>query len=191
MKKYRVSIQITQIDESKGHYLDLGPPYEAGTFKTEIAARELVENELMIIRPADAKLQQSCQQVLDSLDVGGELSRAFADEIQMLKDALNTAPTINNCPKSEANTNEQELKDMDPSDVDAMKVWVLAVTDRGFIVHTKAFCSKQEAEKALFEYLRCYENYDGPDDITKVCDWLAEHNERLSVDLCSTPVNPS
>jgi hypothetical protein len=51
MKEYRVLIQITQFDESKGHYLDLGPPYEAGKFRTEIAARKLVENELMIIRP--------------------------------------------------------------------------------------------------------------------------------------------
>jgi len=191
MKKYRVSIQIMQVDESKGHYLDLGPPYEAGIFKTEIAARKLVENELMIIRPVNAKLREACRQVLDSLNVGGEQSRAFAEEIQILKEALSAAPAVNHCPKCGANSNEQELKDMDLLDVDTMRVWVLAVADRGLIVHTKAFSSKQEAEKALFEYLRCYENYDGPDDITKVCDWLAEHDERLSVDLCSTPVSPS
>jgi hypothetical protein len=190
MKKYKVLIQITQVDESRGHYLDLGPPYEAGAFRTEIAARKLVENELMIIRPADARLQQACQQVLDSLDVRGEQSRVFAEEIQILKDALNTAPAVNRCAKCRANSNEQEPKDVGISDVDNVEVWVLAVADRGLIVHTKAFGSKQEAEKALFEYLRSYENYDGPDDITKVCDWLAEHNERLSVDLCSTPVKP-
>jgi hypothetical protein len=187
---YKVWIHIEQIDESRDHYLNLDPPYEAGKFRTEIAARKLVENELMISRPADAKLQQACRQVLDSLDVGGEQSRAFAEEIKILRDALIAAPVVDDDPECGANSNEQELKGTDLSDVDAMKVWVLAVTDRGFIVHTKAFSSKQEAEKALFEYLRSYENYDGPDDLTKVCDWLAEHNERLSVDLCSTPVKP-
>jgi hypothetical protein len=70
------------------------------------------------------------------------------------------------------------------------KVWVLAIADRGLIVHARACNSQKEAEKALAEYLRCYETYTGPDDISKVCDWLAEHNERLSADICGTPVNP-
>jgi hypothetical protein len=191
MKEYRVLIQITQVDESKGHYLDLGPPYEAGTFRTEVAARKLVENELMIIRPVNTTLREACRQVLDSLDVGGEQSRAFAEEIQILKNALKIAPVVKHCPKCRTSSNKQGLKEMDLSDVDAISVWVLVVADKGLIVHAKAFGSKQEAEKALFEYLRCYENYDGPDNITKVHDWLAEHNEQLSVDLCSTPVNPS
>jgi hypothetical protein len=68
-------------------------------------------------------------------------------------------------------------------------VWVLAVADKGLIVHAKAFCSKKEAERATCEYLRCYENYDGPDDITRARDWLAEHHERLIVNLCSTPID--
>ena len=190
MTKYRVLIQIKQVDESQGYYLDLGPPYEAGTFRTEIAARKLVENELMVIRPVNARLQEACRQVLDSLDVGGEQSRAFAEEIQILKKALKTEPVVRHRPKCRPNSNEQGLKDMDLSDVDAMSVWVLVVADRGLIVHARAFSSRQGAEKALFEYVRCYENYDGPDDMAKVCDWLAEHDEGLSVDLCSTPISP-
>jgi hypothetical protein len=71
------------------------------------------------------------------------------------------------------------------------QVWVMAVADSGLIVHAKAFNSKKDAEKALAEYLRCYENYDGPSSILHICDWLAEHDERQSVELCSTPVNPS
>jgi hypothetical protein len=71
------------------------------------------------------------------------------------------------------------------------EVWVLCVSDRGLIVHAKAFNSKNKAEEALFEYLRCYENYEGPDEISEACDWLAQHDERLSVTLCSTPVDPT
>jgi hypothetical protein len=70
-------------------------------------------------------------------------------------------------------------------------VWVLAIADKGLIVHAKAFNNKEDAEKALAEYLRCYENYSGPDDIAKVCDWLADHDERLSADICATPVDPT
>jgi hypothetical protein len=75
--------------------------------------------------------------------------------------------------------------------IQKMKVWVLAIADKGLIVHAKAFNGKKEAEKALAEYLRSYENYTGPDDIFKVCDWLAEHDERLSADICSTSVDPT
>jgi len=110
MKTYKVSIQITQVDENKGHYLDLGPPYEAGTFETEIEARKLVENELMIIRPMNIKLQQACRQVLDGLDAGGEQSRAFAEEIRILKDALEAAPTVKaDCPRCGAGSDEREF----------------------------------------------------------------------------------
>jgi len=69
------------------------------------------------------------------------------------------------------------------------KVWILAVADKGIIVHARGFNNKPEAEKALVEYLRCHENYAGPDDISQALDWLAEHDERLSVDLCSTIVD--
>jgi len=75
--------------------------------------------------------------------------------------------------------------------VQKRKVWMLAIADKGLIVHARAFNSKKDAEKALAEYLRCYESYDGPDDIAKVCDWLAEHPERISADICGTPVNPT
>lgn len=42
------------------------------------------------------KLQNACQQMLDTLDIGGEQSRQFAEEIAMLKNALNAAPAVKN-----------------------------------------------------------------------------------------------
>ena len=46
------------------------------------------------------QLQEVCRQILDSLDVGGELSQAFAEEIHMLKDVLQGAPIVKaECPR--------------------------------------------------------------------------------------------
>jgi len=39
-----------------------------------------------------ARLRNACQQVLETLDAGGEQSRAFADEIKMLRAALKASP---------------------------------------------------------------------------------------------------
>jgi len=72
MNIYKVWIQIEEIDKDRNHCLKLGAPCEAGKFRTEIAARKFVENELMITRPLNTKLHRACQQVLHSLDIGGE-----------------------------------------------------------------------------------------------------------------------
>ena len=45
---YKVWVHIEQIDESKDHYEDIGLPYQAGVFKTEVEAANFVENELLI-----------------------------------------------------------------------------------------------------------------------------------------------
>jgi len=123
MKIYKVWIQVEEIDERKYRYLNVGEPYEAGRFRTEIAARKFVENELMIIRPLNTKLHRACQQVLDCLDVGGEQSRQFAEEIRILKDALKAAPAVNDsCPKCGAGFEEREFKSRDFLDVEAIHV---------------------------------------------------------------------
>jgi len=45
------------------------------------------------------QLQETCRQILDSLNVGGESSQAFAEEIHMLKDILQGAPVVKaECP---------------------------------------------------------------------------------------------
>ena len=38
------------------------------------------------------KLRNACQQMLDTLDIGGEQARQFTEEIAMLKDALKATP---------------------------------------------------------------------------------------------------
>ena len=63
------------------------------------------------------------------------------------------------------------------------RVWVLAVADRGMVVHGGAFRKRPQAVKALAEYLRANEDYTGPADMPSICDWLAEHDERLGVDI--------
>jgi len=121
MKIYKVWIQIEEIDETKDHYLNIGEPYEAGKFRTENAARKFMENELMIIRPLNTKLQWACQQVLDSLDVGGEQSRAFAEEIKILREALAKVPAVkDDCPKCGAGSDERELISKDFLGIEAI-----------------------------------------------------------------------
>ena len=63
------------------------------------------------------------------------------------------------------------------------RIWVLAVADRGVIVHGGAFGSKRRAVEALVEYLSANEDYSGPSDMPSISDWLAEHHERLGVDI--------
>jgi len=121
MKTYKVWIQIEEIDESKDRYLNTGEPYEAGKFDTEAEARRFVENELMIVRTTDTRLQNACRQVLDTLDVGGEQSRQFVEEIRILKDALKTSPAINDsCPKCGAGCDEREFTGKDFLGIEAI-----------------------------------------------------------------------
>jgi len=121
MNIYKVWIQIEEIDETKDHYLNISEPYEAGKFDTEIAARKFVENELMVIRLLNNKLHRACQQVLDSLDVGSEQSRAFAEEIKILRDALGSVPSVrDDCPKCGAGSDEREFIGKDFIDIEAI-----------------------------------------------------------------------
>ena len=62
-------------------------------------------------------------------------------------------------------------------------VWVLAVADRGVVVHGGAFRTRRKAVQDLVEYLRANDDYTGPSDMPSVSDWLAEHDERLGVDI--------
>ena len=121
MKVYKVWIQIEEIDESIGHYLNIGEPYEAGKFDTEVKAKSFVDNELMIIRPINTKLRNACQQILDALDVGGEQSRQFAKEIGILKNALKVALVVkDDCPKCGAGCDERELTDREFLGIEAV-----------------------------------------------------------------------
>jgi hypothetical protein len=68
-------------------------------------------------------------------------------------------------------------------------VWILAIADKGIIAHVTAYNSKAEAEKGMVEYLREHENYDGQDDVETAYKWLAEHDERLSVEITQQDVH--
>ena len=63
------------------------------------------------------------------------------------------------------------------------KVWVLAIADKGIIAHVQTFHCKSEAQKGLLAYLRSYEQYQGTDDFEEALQWVAEHDERLSVEI--------
>jgi hypothetical protein len=63
------------------------------------------------------------------------------------------------------------------------RVWVLAVADRGIVVHGGAFRTRRSAIAGLVEYLKANEDYDGPADMPSISDWLADHDERLGVDI--------
>jgi len=62
-------------------------------------------------------------------------------------------------------------------------LWILAVADKGIVAHVSVYNSKAEAEKGMVEYLREYENCNCLDDVNLAYLWLAEHDERLSVEI--------
>ena len=63
------------------------------------------------------------------------------------------------------------------------KVWVLHVSEAGTVVHAGAFRNRRNAVRGLVAYLRTQEGYSGPEDLSGICNWLAEHNEHLGVDI--------
>ena len=71
------------------------------------------------------------------------------------------------------------------------KVWVLHVSDAGTVVHAGAFRNKRSAVRDLAAYLQTQEGYHGPESLPSICDWLAEHKERLGVDIFPAPVDLS
>jgi len=60
------------------------------------------------------------------------------------------------------------------------RVWVLHVTERDSVVRAGIFRNKRKAVKDLAQYLRAHEDYHGPEDLSSICDWMAEHNEHLA-----------
>lgn len=69
------------------------------------------------------------------------------------------------------------------------KVWVLHVSDGGSVAHAGAFRTKPKAVRDLAEYLRTQEGYIGPEYLPAMCDWLAEYNEHMGVDIFPVSVD--
>jgi len=60
---------------------------------------------------------------------------------------------------------------------------VLFVTDRGTVVHVRAYGAKTAAEKGLFKYLRDHHDYDSRENLAAVSEWIEEHGQHLGVDI--------
>ncbi len=59
--------------------------------------------------------------MLNTLDIGGEQARQFAEEIAMLKDALKAAPAVkDDCPKCGAGLDEREFTGKDFLGIEAV-----------------------------------------------------------------------
>jgi len=70
-----------------------------------------------------------------------------------------------------------------------LRVWVLAVSDMGLVVHSGAFRTRRKAVQGLAEYLRTYEGYRGPATMPSISDWLAERAQDLGVDMFPAPLH--
>jgi hypothetical protein len=68
------------------------------------------------------------------------------------------------------------------------KVWVLAVTYKGTIVHARAFRRRRRVLQGLVKYRRVREGYPGPADMGNVLAWLTGHDERLGFDIFAAPL---
>jgi len=71
------------------------------------------------------------------------------------------------------------------------RVWVLHVTEGGTVVHAMVFRHRRKVVEDLVKYLRAQEGYRGPEDLPSICDWMAEHRERLGVDIFPASVDLS
>jgi len=63
------------------------------------------------------------------------------------------------------------------------KDWVVIVTDRGTVVHVRAYGTKTAAGKGLFKYLRECHDYDGQENLGAVSEWIEEQGGHLNVDI--------
>ena len=62
-------------------------------------------------------------------------------------------------------------------------LWILAVADRGIVVHVRTYPDETAAQRGLAAYLRKYHGYKGSNDDQAILDWLETHDENLSVEI--------
>lgn len=127
MNTYKVWIQIEEIDDSKDRYLNIGESYEVAKFNTEIEAKRFVENELLVIRAANAKLTNACRAARKFLKGLGKANlMTMLRKLQACRNKLNDAlnqdiPAVNdNCPKCGAGFDERELTGKDFLGIEAI-----------------------------------------------------------------------
>ena len=63
------------------------------------------------------------------------------------------------------------------------KDWVVIITDRGTVVHVRAYGTKTAAKKGLFTFLREDHDYDGRKNMGALSEWIEEQGNQLNVDI--------
>jgi len=63
------------------------------------------------------------------------------------------------------------------------EVWIVAIADRGVVVHVQAYPDAKSALTSLVSYLAEYNGYKGPANIRAIRRWLSRHDENLSVEI--------
>ena len=111
------------------------------------------------------------ESVLEGLDVGGEQSRQFAEEIKLLRQVIGYPEAMSE------NSAESQRRRM------PKQIWVAAVTHKGSVIHAAAVSDKVKAVKALAAYFRTQEGYRGPAELPGLCTWMAEHDPCLGIEL--------
>ena len=64
-----------------------------------------------------------------------------------------------------------------------IRVWIVAVADRGVIEHVRVFPTQAKAQKDLAAHLHRYHDYPGSHKMEELSAWLDQHNERLSAQI--------
>jgi len=111
------------------------------------------------------------ESVLEGLDVGGEQSRQFAEEIKLLRQVIGY-------PEVGSENSDESQKRKIPK-----QIWVAAVTHKGSVIHAVAVNDKVKAVEALVAYFKAEEGYRGPAELPGICTWMAEHDPCLGIEL--------
>ena len=71
----------------------------------------------------------------------------------------------------------------------SVRVWIVAVADRGVVEHVRAFPTQAKAQKDLAAYLHRYHEYPGSHKMEELSAWLDQHNERISAQVMCQRLN--
>jgi hypothetical protein len=129
MKKYKVWIELEEIDESRDSYRNVGEPHEAGVFTKKSYAQTFITDQLLMAEAFGTRLRQLADNGLKFLaNLPEDESTATTDNRmafkRMLVEALKTPskPLDDRCPKCGAQWAKRELIDRQFIDRDAIHV---------------------------------------------------------------------
>ena len=128
---------------------------------TILAALRIYQDEYFQINPEIPN-----QAIQDIATDCGALKPLVYSEVNQLCERINAGPQVSSDKRR--------------------KVWLLAVMDRDIVVYTRTYYGRDDAEKALLDYLQNYQGYNGQDNVAEACDWLAGEGGTLSAGIFST-----